>query len=312
VNADPVARRARRGYALIAAMVLVAVLIFNLDGVVEWFRGHTDLVALVDRTEGVRVGSPVLVEGVEAGRVTDIRFVDRGPDAAVALSIRLDDRVLPAVRQGSHAHTVKRRLIGQPTVLISAGPTDSPPVEPGDTLYPSGLPSIEELLERGLAFPASLDSLNLALEELGGLVERRRPALRELVDRLAVVTDEATTLRSDLEGGSIARWLEDPELGVRIDRLRRQVAAIGEAVDRLKARADGDDGLRTRLGTVTERADRLAARLDTLGHTIREGDGIVPRMSRDSALAVALAEVTAQIDSLRAEGMGFALRMLLP
>jgi hypothetical protein len=292
-------------------MVLAAVLIFNLDGIVEWFRGHTDLVALVDRTEGVRVGSPVLVEGIEAGRVTDIRFVDRGPDAAVALSIRLDDRVLPAVRRGSHARTAKRRFIGQPTVLISAGPPDSPPVEPGDTLYPSGLPSIDELLERGLAFPASLDSLDEALEELGGLVEGRRPALRELVDRLAVVTDEATTLRSDLEGGSIGRWLEDPDIGVRIDRLRGQVAAIGEAVDRFKARADGDD-LRTRLGMVSERADRLAARLDTLGRTVREGDGFVPRMSRDSALAVALAEVTAQIDSLRAEGMGFALRMLLP
>ncbi len=52
--------------------------------------------------------------------------------------------------------------------------------------------------------------------------------------------------------------------------------------------------------------------MTALEQRLAEGGGMMSRVARDSALAVAVAGVQAQIDSLRAEGMGFALRMLTP
>lgn len=307
---DSVTRRTRRGYALIAGLVLAAIVVFNVDVIEGWFSDHVQVVALVRETRGIRVGSPVWVAGIEVGRVTAIEFVDH-PTAPVAVSLRLDGRARAAVRKASHAHTAKRRFIGQPTVRIGAGPGDSPAVESGDTLQPSDLPSIEELLEQGMAFPPTLDSLRLTLGRLQGLIEERSPGLDTLVDRLARATAEAETLRQGLETGSLGRWLDDPTLPRRIERLRAHTTALSDAVARLERKGD-EDKLGPGLRSVAERAERLGVQLDRLQRTLNEGEGFVSRMQRDSALAVAVAEVTAQIDSLRAEGLDFVVRMFLP
>ena len=309
MNDDSTTRRVRRGYLLVAGLVLTALLVFNIDVIADQFRDHVDVVALVRETSGVRIGSPVSVAGVEVGRVTAIDFVG-DPAAPVAVSVRLQERARTAVRRTSRARTARRRFIGEPVVRIEAGPDASPPVEDGDTLRPRDEPSIEELLERGLAFPSSLDSLQEGVGRLHLLIDRRRPALDSLVDRLALATAEAEDLRQQVRNGP-GRWLGDAALPRRIERLRQHVEALSAAMGRLGREAEGGE-IGPQLRSFAARAERLEDRLDALGRTLTEGSGTLGRLQRDSALAVAVREVAAQVDSLRAEGLDFALRMFLP
>lgn len=293
-----------------AALLIAAVLIFNIDVVADWFRGYVDVVAVVSETSGVRVGSPVIVEGVDAGRVTGVGVVELGGRGAVAFDVRLEDRVRSVVRAGSQASTMRQRFVGEPRVVITAGPAGSPPVESGDTLYPARPLTLDTLLERGKAIVPALDSLRVVMAELERLASDRRPEMEQLVSRLAVATEEAGALRADLEEGSLGRWLRDPTLGERIDQLGVRVASLSEATGRLQR--FGDPEMRRSVAAVGERADRLAAALEELEEGLAAGDGALGRMQRDSAIAVAIGAVQAQIDSLRAEGLGFALRMFRP
>lgn len=293
-----------------AALLLAAALIFNIDVIVDRVRGYIDVVAIVLETSGVRIGSPVWVEGMEAGRITGIEFVALGDTGAIALHLRLEDRVRDAVRLGSRARTARHRFIGEPTVRISAGPPDAPPVETGDTLYPLDPVSMEHLVARGREIAPALDSLTAALVALERLVDARRPGLEALVDRLAAATEEAATLRAELDRGAIGEWAGDGTLRRRIEQLEHRLAALSEAARGLQRY--GDPELARSVADLAGRAERLSTALADLDRRVEAGRGVIPRMGRDSALAVAVRGVRAQIDSLRAAGLGFALRMLLP
>lgn len=309
---DPTRTRVRRGLAILAGLFVAAALIFNLDVVLDQFRGYVDVVALVTETSGVRIGAPVLVDGIEAGRVEHIDFVDLGGEGALALHLRIEEQVQPALRRESRAYTARERFIGAPSVRISSGPPEGPPLESGDTIYPQDLISIDSLIERSMAFPATLDSLATAVTQLNELVGARRPAIGLLMDRVSVVTVEAGVVRTALSDGGLGLWLNDPELRQRMARLRERVDELSEAAAAMSARYQ-DPELRAGVDAVALRTQRLGQTLDELQANMAEGGGgFIPRAARDSALAVAIQGVQAQIDSLRAAGLGFAVRMILP
>lgn len=293
-----------------AVLLATALAIFNVDILRDWFRGYVDVVAVVTETSGVRIGSPVMVEGVEAGHVIAVDVVELGERGAVAFHVRLHDRGRSVVREGSLASTRRRQFVGEPMVRISAGAPGARPVESGDTLYPDRQLSPDSLLAGAKALVPALDSLAIALAEIQRLASARSPHLVRLAGRLAVATEEAGILRSDLGQGSLGQWLRDPSLGRRIDQLRERLASVSETTAQL--RRFGDPEMRRGVAAVDQRAERLMSALQELERQLATGDGMLGRMQRDSAIAVAIAGVQAQIDSLRAEGLGFALRMFRP
>lgn len=298
--------------AILAGLFIAAALIFNLDVILDQFRGYVDVVAIVTETSGVRIGAPVAVEGVEAGRVTGIDFVDLGGAGALALHVRLQDDFQSVVRRGSRAYTARERFIGAPGLRISAGPPGAPPIQDGDTIYPDVMVSLDSLLDRGMAVPPMLDSLGSAVTELNRLASAGRPAIGLLIERVNVVTSEAGALRADLSEGSLRRFLDDPTLGGRVTRLRERVTQLSEVAAEMSARYQ-DPELSGGIESVSLRAQRLGQALDELQTNMAEGGGgFIPRAARDSALAVAIQGVQAQIDSLRAAGLGFAVEMILP
>lgn len=293
-----------------AVLLATALAIFNVDILRDWVRGYVHVVAVVTETSGVRIGSPVMVDGVEAGHVTAIDVVELGGRGAVAFHVSLQHRVRSVVREGSLASTRRRQFVGEPMVLISAGPPGARAIESGDTLYPDQQLALDSLLARGKTLIPALDSLAITLAQIQRLASARKPDLQQLASRLAVATEEATTLRSHLEQGSLGQWIQDPSLGRRIDQLRERLASLSESTAEL--RRFGDPEMRRAVAALDQRAERLMSAVQELERRLAAGDGMLGRMPQDSAIAVAIAGVQAQIDSLRAEGLGFALRMFRP
>jgi len=310
---DPKNRSARRGLLILAGLVAAAVLIFYIDVVVDLFRPRVEIVALVPSAPGVRAGSAVWVAGVEAGRVTSVQLARRGDSALVALDLRLEGRTRRILRRDSDVYTGSRRFIGEPIVHLTAGSTAAAQVDDGDTIRARPRVDPREMLARARTFPRALDSLFDAADRAGSLVEGRQEALGDLLDRTAVASREAGALSRDLERGSLGRLLDDRRMGDRIDAVRLRVQQLGRAADDAAERYTGPDSeLPERLGRLNLRAGRLASQLDSLQQRSAAAGGFLHRSSRDSAIAVAVSGVRAQIDSLMAEAESIALRMILP
>ena len=308
------------------ALFLAAILVFNVDGIVDGLRDHLELVAMVPRAEGVRVGSAVWVAGVESGRVTRIAFLGSSAEtpagrdsATVALHLRLDDDTRAVITRGSDVRALRLRFVGQPIIEVSAGEPGDAPVEDGDTLYARPHPDPLELLDRGMRLPGAVDSLLGSVRAIQAMAGDRAPELRRLSDRVAAVSAAASTLAGEMEGGTLGRLMNgdagEPTLADRVATLRARVGELQEAGARLAGRyADGaaPDGLPAAMSRAMGRADRIQEELATLQARMEDGGGFLPRMQRDSAVMVAVRGVQAQIDSLASEALSIGLRMVVP
>lgn len=305
--------RARRGYLILAALFIAAVLIFNIDAVGDLSRDQIDLVAVLPDASGIRIGTPVRVAGVEAGRVIAVSFLPAGERTEIALTVRIEGRARTVLRTDSDVRAVRLRAIGQPVVKIDPGSTRGRPVEAGDTLR--GRPGADgiELMARGRALPAAVDSLLRTAEQVRAMAAAQAPELDRLQVRLAAALEAASDLSADLEGGSLGPLLGSGGVFEAVARLRSRLDEVAAALTPALARyspsgnaelATSLEALRTRVAAVRSDLDRLSGGL--------EGGGIFDRMARDSAIQVAVRGVQAQMDTLRQEAASIVRRMVLP
>src|SRR5688572_7192028 len=84
------------------------------------------------RLQGVGVGTPVRVRGLEAGVVTAVELppADR-PGEPLTLSLRLDRRFQPLIFADAAASIVQEGMIGSKVVEIDPGRLDLGPVVDG-------------------------------------------------------------------------------------------------------------------------------------------------------------------------------------
>lgn len=322
-------RRERRGYLILLGLVLAAAAVFNMDAILGLFERRVELVALVPETSGIRPGSPVLVAGVEAGRVTGVeplpggRILPGGDTAGVAVSVWVGGDALALVRTDSDVQSGKARFIGESRIQIFAGTARGRPVEDGDTLVARTALSPGAILAQASTFPATLDSLLTSVRRVGALVEERRPELERLQTRLTTTLGLAGQVSEDLRAGVMGQLTGTAGVAARLARFQTTLRELAAEVDRAAARygaaGAGTDGagtgaapLAAELERLSRRAGALSEEIAALQASLADGSGALFRMQQDSALAVAVGRVRAEIDSLRAEGLSLALRMFVP
>lgn len=130
---------------ILAASLTVVLLTASLTGAVLW---HNDMNrygvrVVMDSAVGVIDGTPVQIDGRNAGEVTAVEARDN--KAIVTLSMDSDHAPLPA---GSKPQVEWRSLLGERFVAIKPGPKENPAI-PAGAMIDSGNPQVtpEDLLE---------------------------------------------------------------------------------------------------------------------------------------------------------------------
>jgi hypothetical protein len=304
---------ARRGYLLLAAVVVAALGIFNLERIVDAVRPKLAVLALVSDAPDVRVGTDVWVEGVRMGRVKQVTLAKEGDSTLVGLTLRLDRQARELVTRSSDVRVSRRRFIAEPVVRVFAGSPEDPPLEPGDTLRGQPRPGPAELMARVEALAPAVDSVLGAAVDIQARIHARAPAFQNLAAQMDAAGAAARTLTAQSEAGSLGRML-DRETGMpaQVGALRQRLAALGDATDQLVARYSADGPLGSDVRGLGNRLRSLEEALTDLETRIEDGGGFLGRVEADSALEVAVRGVRLQIDSLMAEAHSIALRMFLP
>jgi phospholipid/cholesterol/gamma-HCH transport system substrate-binding protein len=308
---------ARRGYVLLAGLLVAAIVIFNMDAIRDLGRRDIHIVALLEDAPGVRVGTPVWVEGVRVGRVQGVRIIKENDAPLVELQLRMEPRSRALITRSSDIRASRQRFIGEPVVRVFAGSPQQPPIEDGDTIRGQARLTPAELMAEAAAVPIMLDSIRDAAVVVQARLEERRPDMERLSNQLQATTAAASALRDQLDGGSLGRMLDGATgLRPRIRALRTRLAELSGALDHVTARygpdLEGGGGLAAHLDGLAVRSRNVQAALAALEARIEDGDGFVGRMQQDTALQVAVRGVQLQIDSLMAEAYSVAFRMFLP
>lgn len=302
----------RVGVFVLVAIVLAGTAIFFIGRQRHIFQSRNAYEAVFDDVEGLRLGAPVQIAGVDVGEVSRVELRQ---DGKIDVAFDVIEDAAHLVSEGSVASVGSPGVLGDKILMVSVGHGD--PIAPGSTL-PSGASSglsalVVQLGRIAAEAEGTLTNLRLATEPLGDprFQQDLRGATRNLseISRLAIEGD-----------GVVARLLTDEQMSARLDATLRNLDAASGELSRtsrsVRAIADeiragdgsahaliyGDDGAR-----LVRNAADASGEISTLLRTVREGEGTAhDLLYEDTAesiianLDAATADIAAMTGDIRA------------
>ena len=304
-------RQVAFGAAIIAALTVVALLIFFLSNILRYTRDTYQLVAVFDQAPRLRVGSQVWIGGYPVGHVDRIEFLHPDADGGgrLALILEIPTRFRSFIRRDSYVRVTGQRLLGDPAVDVVPGSPDQPQLQPGDTLRPFPHIALGQLLAKGTAARAALDSLRTSVAALDSLVRARRPSFARAGAALDDARAEYGRLAEQFDGGALELFLQDSAWRASLARLEAASRQIRDALRHARRPAPAADPEAALQGLV-RRAEQLSQQFDYLKVLLAQPNGSLGRLAQDSALVAALRRARAQLDSLVAEARADPLRFI--
>ena len=180
--------------ALTAAVLVTAVFLLGSKG--GLFTRKSALYAYFADINGLVVGAPVRLAGLDVGRISQITFPEDLKERQARVEITIQNHYLPRLRSDSRAFIDSKGLLGDKLVNLTIGSADKPALKDGDTI----------------------DTRNaLSIEELSKKVDQAVSSITHVTDQAGAVLDSLATdqTRSDMQRivHSFAALMEGVEKG---------------------------------------------------------------------------------------------------
>lgn len=296
------------GLVTVIALALAATLIFLLSGESGFSWERYSLKTMFNNIAGLNEGSPVRVNGVEVGTVTNINFI--GDRVEVTFEIR--DEVQSRITTASKASLGSVSLLGESAVDITASTSGTPIPEWGyvpagpaagslaevTTQATEGIQELTALLQdmragRGTigklvtdeSLYAELNALVGAAEDVARAVAEGRGTLGRLANDPAVAQSlenslknfEAVTARLNAGQGSLGRLMNDETLARNLNSTTANVDAITARINS----GQGSMGALINERQVYDRLNSMLDRFDKVASGLEQGQGTAGQLLRD-------------------------------
>ncbi|RMF12854.1 MAG: MCE family protein [Candidatus Dadabacteria bacterium] len=228
----------------IGAFSLVALALFSLAALVVgrkagYFASYYRLVASFESVQGLDVGQPVWLNGVDVGLVERINLI-HGDARKIEVILTIEEDYQEFIRADSVAMLGTQGLLGDKIVNITIGSPDQPALEDGDEIQTAAPLEIGDMMEK---IGEVIKSLESSFDEIEGMladVSEGEGTLGRLVrdsslhDEGVSVLARVDDLLADLQRGrgTIGRLLSDSTLHDDLTeitgRLKRGEGTVGK------------------------------------------------------------------------------------
>ena len=295
-------REATVGAFLALALIVLAAGIMAVGGESRLFSRKTSYRVVFPSTDGLIVGSPVKMGGVQVGTVTRLKLPTDPGAQGVEVSLGVQRIYDSRVRQGSEAsQKFLQYLSGEKYVELTPGDPNQPAIPEGE-LLPSSKGS--RLFEQSEDIADNLNAITISLkgileplqkgEGLLGQVIQNPEFGRQGMAKIEATLDDIKEITQRLKDGrgAIGRLLTDEGLAVRLDDLGAAIKDMSTLMESM-AKGEGAIGSLTKPGGDAQVAiadlkvaagslKRVAARLESK-------DGLFGKLLNDDAYSNQLA-----------------------
>jgi phospholipid/cholesterol/gamma-HCH transport system substrate-binding protein len=246
----------RVGLTVVVASLVLALLLFLMSGTSGLFSHRIILVSYFDNAEGLRVGAPVRLSGVDIGNVVKILIVaDKDKSITpVEVVMKVSTKYNFNLRRDSVTSLDTAGVLGETYLDIESSEAVGPEAHDGDTLPTHVHPDFNEVVR----------SSQSTLQNMDALLKR--------ADRILAFAESGK--------GSLGKLIYDPTL---YDRLSQTVAELKEVVDEI-AKGQGSLG---QLINSNDAYNKFVATLDKLNGVVddlQQGKGTAGKFLKDPAL----------------------------
>ena len=309
------------GTIFAVALVILSAAVMTVGTDLPWLSNRVHFKIVFPNSDGLMLGAPVRMAGVDIGAVTGIRL----PTDPEVLGIEIDLAVLPRfarrVRSDSAASLrILQLLTNEKYVEISAGTAEQPELPEGATLPVRQGPGV---LARGEAIAENLVDITASLKRILEPMERGEGLLGKIiqdpefglegVEALGEMLKNAKLLTDDLVAGKglVGRLLKDEELEAKLDTFSDAIDDFAALMETFSEKdgvlgellTEGGSGqmairdLRDAAASFKRLAERMESDKSLLGQLLAEQECASSVGSDICGTLHNLAEVTGKINS---------------
>ncbi|MFP4481287.1 MAG: MlaD family protein [Thermovirgaceae bacterium] len=251
-------REMRVGIAVLLALIFAGILVFISGGSKLRQEGYK-LDVLFHDAMGLVKGAPVLVSGIEAGKVSDLRLLERG--VLVELEIREGTRIpmdsVFSIDMGG--------LLGEPRVTVKRG-TSTTDLQPGDQSTGEIPPSFDEIMSEA---SQSLEEIKLTFQHVKSFLSDLTTATSKLETFL---DDTGESVRdASLSIQSVSKSIEDvvEENRISLSETVTRLRDLSARLDAMARRFDEEGPSGKDMKLAVQRVGMAAQEMQSMAGSIR-------------------------------------------
>ena len=274
----------------LVALFFVTLLIFLLTGNMDWFEKQVPLNVYVADASGLTAGSPVRINGIQAGSVKAVGLSgETNPQRIIKIDFVVDQDMLKQIPVDSIASIASDNLLGSTKFLaINKGKTPET-VQAGATMKAANTQEFQQLVQQGFGVLDSAQAILQKIQDIVGQVEVGKGTIGKLlVDESlynslqATVTQVqllATTLNS--RTGTIGRLVNDSTLYNQAQAVITRIDQITQGLQQ----GQGTAGMLLKDPRMYNDLDKSVDQLNTILENLNAGKGTAGQLLHDDKIA---------------------------
>ena len=290
------------GITVVVAALVLAVLIILMSGTGGLFTRKLVLISYFFDAQGLRVGAPVRLSGVDVGNVSKILVVPNKPQAPVEVVMKVNRKFTFNLRSDSRTLLSTAGVLGETYINIDSSKAVGREVRDGDVLrtdeepgYQDVMRSTQNALQNMQALLARMDRIIAFVESGQGSVGKLiyDPALYNRVN--ATVNDFQKLVGEISQGqGSLGKLLNSDDL---YDKANASLDKINLLIDDLNS-GKGTAGKLLKDPTLYDTAQQTVANFKQLTDDINSGKGALGTLTKDQQFANKLQNTMSRLSNI--------------
>ncbi len=297
------------GLLVLAAVTILIVMIMNLEEGMGVITSQTKFRAIVDHTQGLKVGGPVRMNGVDIGNVRDIAIAQDSPKVEVTFTVK--NSVASHIREDASIMIRPMGLLGDKFVEVLPGKSPKP-LPAGTVLYGQAETELTGLatnasttMEQIQTAIADMQKILMSISQGQGTAGKlvTDPALydksKQVMEKLDVVSEKSIALLGKVERGqgTLGSLMTDKEM---YNRANKAIQELNELASRLNNQ-NGTLGKLAADPSLYKRLDSLTSRGEQLLNRVESGEGTMGKLVTRDDLYARADKLLAEVEQLIAD-----------
>ena len=294
----------RVGITVIVASLTLGFLLFLMSGTSGLFTPRITVKSYFDNAEGLRVGAPVRLSGVDIGNVTKIGIVSLKDKqlTPVEVTIKISTKYHDALRRDSVTSLETAGVLGETYLDIDSSQAVGAPLLDGDTLPTQVHPDFNQVVRASQSTLQNMDALLKRADRILAFAESGKGSLGKLIydptlyNRFsATVADFQKIVEQVGNGeGSLGRLISRNDA---YDKFLSTLDKMNGIIDDMQ-QGKGTAGKFLKDPALYNNANDTIANLKKISEDINAGKGTIGKLTKDEELAKKLDTTLTKLSEL--------------
>lgn len=261
---------------------------FNFLKGVDFFSSTKEYYAVYPNVQGLMVSNPVVVNGLNVGRVSEISFTD---DTLHGLRVTLDVQKEVSIGDSSVALIANQGLLGSKSIMITIKNAEKPLPEKSFLIGEIEQSMLDKL---GVKTEPLLNNVNSSLERINGIMS---PENTKSITQILANFDKTSLLLNHMIVSNDAR------IGSILQNVQNLTTSLVETEKMLKpilskTNSFADSLNKMQLAAAVQNSNKALAELNKSLIQINNGKGTVGKLLYDDSLYTYLSNSSRDLDKL--------------